>query len=102
MNSFDGTLAVHGELDIADALELESAIQSVAAQLKDLGSTSPSTYAARWRSVSWPGVSCRLEFSVVEEGAPRPSRNHHPRKIVLYVHLSQDALDRPPRTRQPA
>ena len=29
--------------------------------------------------------------SVVEEGAPRPSRNH-PRKVVLYVHLSQDAL----------
>ena len=41
--------------------------------------------------MSWPGVSWRLEFSVVEEGAPRPSRNHN-RKIVLYVHLSQDAL----------
>ncbi len=39
VNSFDGTLAVHGELDIADAMELETAIQSVAAQLKDLGST---------------------------------------------------------------
>ena len=39
MNSFDGTLAVHGELDLADALELEAAIQAVAAQLKDLGST---------------------------------------------------------------
>ena len=38
VNSFDGTLAVHGELDIADAMELESAIQAVAAQLKDLGS----------------------------------------------------------------
>ena len=39
MHSFDGTLAVHGELDLADALELETAIQTVAAQLKDLGST---------------------------------------------------------------
>ena len=38
MNSFDGTLAVHGELDLADAMELETAIQTVAAQLKDLGS----------------------------------------------------------------
>ena len=38
VNSFDGTLAVHGELDIADAIELETAIQTVAAQLKDLGS----------------------------------------------------------------
>ena len=41
--------------------------------------------------MSWPGVSWSLEFSVVEEGAPRPSRNHR-RKIVLYVHLSADAL----------
>ena len=39
MHSFDGTLAVHGELDLADALELEAAIQAVAAQLKELGST---------------------------------------------------------------
>ena len=31
-------LAVHGELDLADALDLETAIQTVAAQLKDLGS----------------------------------------------------------------
>ena len=39
VHSFDGTLAVHGELDLADALELETAIQTVAAQLKELGST---------------------------------------------------------------
>ena len=31
---------------------------------------------------------------VVEEGAPRPSRNHHPkRQVVLYVHLSRAALE---------
>ena len=45
--------------------------------------------------MSWLGVSCRSEFSAVEEGAPRPSRNHHPQDR-LYVHLSQDAIDRPP------
>ena len=39
VHSYAGTLAVHGELDIADAMELETAIQTVAAQLKDLGST---------------------------------------------------------------
>ena len=39
VHSFDGTLAVHGELDLADAMELETAIQAVAAQLKELGST---------------------------------------------------------------
>ena len=31
---------------------------------------------------------------MVEEGAPRPSRNHHPkRQVVLYVHLSRSAVE---------
>ena len=91
VHSYDGTLAVHGELDIADAMELETAIQTVAAQLKDLGSTESLDVRRSMAVGELAGVSCRLELSVVEEGAPRPSRNH-PRKIVLYVHLSQDAL----------
>ncbi len=36
--SYDGTTAVHGELDLADALDLEQAVAELAAQLKDLGS----------------------------------------------------------------
>ena len=36
--SYAGTAAVHGELDLADALDLEQAISGLAAQLKDLGS----------------------------------------------------------------
>ncbi len=36
--SYDGTAAVHGELDLADALDLEQAVAGLAAQLKDLGS----------------------------------------------------------------
>ncbi len=36
--SYDGTSAVHGEIDLADALDLEHAIAGLAAQLKDLGS----------------------------------------------------------------
>ncbi len=91
VNSFDGTLAVHGELDIADAIELETAIQTVAAQLKDLGSTESLDVRRSMAVGELARRELSLEFSVVEEGAPRPSRNH-PRKIVLYVHLSQDAL----------
>ena len=30
---------MHGELDLADALDLEQAVAGLAAQLKDLGST---------------------------------------------------------------
>ncbi len=36
--SYDGTAAVHGELDLADAQDLETAVAGLAAQLKDLGS----------------------------------------------------------------
>ena len=71
--------AVHGELDLADALDLEHADQPVAAQLKDLGSTDSLTSAGRPRSVSSPARQLALDLDpVVEEGAPRPSRNHHP------------------------
>ena len=36
--SYAGTSTVHGELDLADALDLEQAISGLAAQLKELGS----------------------------------------------------------------
>ena len=36
--SFDGTSLVHGELDLADAQDLDQAVSQLAAQLKDLGS----------------------------------------------------------------
>ena len=37
--SFAGTSLIHGELDLADALDLDEAIRGIADQLKDLGST---------------------------------------------------------------
>ena len=36
--SYAGTAAVHGELDLADALDLEQAVAGLAGQLKELGS----------------------------------------------------------------
>ena len=39
--SFAGTSLVYGELDLADALDLDQAIRGIADQLKDLGSTEP-------------------------------------------------------------
>ena len=90
--SYAGTAAVHGELDLADALDLEQAIAGLAAQLKDLGSED----SLNVRRAAAVGELARHQLSldltenrVVEEGAPRPSRNHHPkRQVVLYVHLS--------------
>ncbi len=74
--SYAGTAAVHGELDLADALDLEQAVAGLAAQLKDLGSED----SLNVRRAAAVGELARhqlaLTDSVVEEGAPRPSRNH--------------------------
>ena len=101
VHSFDGTLAVHGELDLADALELETAIQAVAAQLKELGSTE-SLDVRRSMAV---GELARREFAStwpipVGEGAPRPSRNHPARSCCTST--CPRTPDRPGRTGQPA
>jgi hypothetical protein len=88
--SFDGTTAVHGELDLADALDLEDAIQAVAGQLKDLGC--PETLDVR-RSLA-VGELARRELTLdLPTDPPTPkARRRARRKLVLYVHLSQDAV----------
>ena len=52
---------------------------------------SPSTSAARWRSVSWLAASSRSTWRPPTSVKPVETQHRH-RKIVLYVHLSQDAL----------
>ncbi len=57
--SFAGTSLVTGELDLADALDLEDAIRGIAAQLADLGSQDscdarrPPPRPTWWSSPSW-------------------------------------------------
>jgi hypothetical protein len=98
--SFAGTSRVHGELDLADALDLDDAVKRGAEQLKALGNNE--TLEVR-RSLA-VGMLARgqgaLEFEVSTgsttgqgvvstgstTGAPRA------REVVLYVHLSADAL----------
>ena len=78
--SYDGTAAVHGELDLADALDLEQAVAGLAAQLKELGSEDSLERppGRRGRGAGPPPARPRPDrVRVVEEGAPRPSRNHH-------------------------
>jgi hypothetical protein len=88
--SFDGTTTVHGELDLADALDLEDAIQAVAGQLKDLGC--PESLDVR-RSLA-VGELARRELTLdLTTDPPTPkARRRTRRKLVLYVHLSQDAV----------
>ncbi len=89
--SFDGTLAVHGELDLADAQDLDHAITHLAAQLKDLGSDD--TLDVR-RAVAVGELARRqLAFDLDPtslEPVETPSRTQ--RQVVLYVHLTHAAL----------
>jgi 5-methylcytosine-specific restriction endonuclease McrA len=89
--SFAGTSRVHGELDLADALDLDDAVRRGAEQLKTLGN-SESLDLRRSLAV---GMLARgqqaLEFEaadVVSTGSTTGTR----REVVLYVHFSADAL----------
>ena len=85
--SFDGTAAMHGELDLADAHDLETAVAGLAAQLKDLGSEE--------------SLDVRRALAVGELARRQPTLDLNPtsvepvetnrgtqRQVVLYVHLS--------------
>ncbi|MFL6003253.1 MAG: HNH endonuclease, partial [Nocardioides sp.] len=101
--SFAGTSLIHGELDLADALDLDAAVTHRAAQLKDLGC--PESLDVRRAMAIGEIARHQLalgldtisdgDSSGVEEGAPAPvSKPRNPgRQVVLYVHLHQSAID---------
>lgn len=81
--SFMGTSAVRGELDLADAVALEKALQAGAQALADLGSRDSLDVR---RSIAL-GQLARGDRPLDLESAARPSR-----QVILYVHLSRAAL----------
>ena len=83
--SYAGTAAVHGELDLADALDLEQAVAGLATQLKDLGSTDPWTSAAPQRSGSSPATS---------SPSPFPTPGWLRRALRARLETTSDAADR--------
>jgi hypothetical protein len=110
--SFAGTSRLHGELDLADALDVEDAVAALAQSLADCGSTD--TLEARRAAAL--GMLARGEQPLdlqtdqrvdsaettdqVEAAEPertetgRVTRKPRGRRrdVVLYVHLSEDAL----------
>lgn len=91
--SFTGTSVVHGELDLADAIDLDDAIRTIATQLGDLGCEE--SFDVR-RSLA-AGELARRQLAL-DLSDPGPSSNRTPvsttvRKTVLHLHLSQAALD---------
>ncbi|RNL63050.1 HNH endonuclease [Nocardioides marmoriginsengisoli] len=81
--AFSGTSYVSGNLDLADALDLEAALQVGAAHLADQGSSA--TLDVR-RSQAL-GLIARTFTSTFEGHAQRPVR-----QVVLYVHTTHDNL----------
>jgi hypothetical protein len=99
--SFAGTSRVHGELDLADALDLEDAVRAGAAQLTALGSLDTLDV----RRAAAVGILARgeqpLNLSDPEAATPDGEpvqtpgtslRRPHAREVVLYVHLSEQAI----------
>jgi hypothetical protein len=87
--SFWGTSRLEGELDLADALDLEAALESGAAQMADLGSTE-SLDVRRSKAL---GALARGDLFLDLPRGAEPAEHARPsRSVVLYVHLSEAAL----------
>ena len=81
--SFNGTVHVDGELDLADAIDLNDAITAGAKELKDLGCDESLNVR---RSLAAGALARReLTLDLQSPDQPRPERK---RELVIYVHLS--------------
>ncbi|QZY29460.1 13E12 repeat family protein [Nocardioides coralli] len=97
--SFDGTAYVTGELDLADAIDLDDAVRGLAAQLADLGSeaTLDQRRALAVGELARRQLTLDLTPPEVEVRAQRATKPPAPRrtpvrKTVLYLHLTDHAL----------
>ena len=93
--SFAGTSRVYGELDLADALDLDAAVSSGAEQLASLGSTESLDVRRSQAVGELARRQLALEFSVDTDDQPAPRMPRaRARTVVVYVHLSQAAVNR--------
>ena len=94
--SFAGTSLVHGELDLADALDLDDAIRAIAGSYADLGSAEPLDVRRSQAVGELARRQLALDLGAGAGAEPEPSASSAPRKpvrkTVLYVHLTDAAL----------
>lgn len=89
--SYDGTVAVDGELDLADALEFDAALARGAQHLAELGCEESLDVR---RSIAAGDLARRdllLDLPLTEPAAA-PTRRRPGRTVELSVHLSEAAL----------
>jgi hypothetical protein len=101
--SFNGTSRIEGELDLADALDLDAAISQGADALARLGSTD--SLDVRRSKAAGQLARNQLGFDLAVAGAcghtdvadpgvasTGSTTGPKPRRVVLFVHLSADAI----------
>jgi 5-methylcytosine-specific restriction endonuclease McrA len=92
--SFEGTVWVEAEVDLADALDLDTALSAGAARLADLGS--PASLDVRRSEalgqMARHQLALDLDTTDTRTETPAPTRA---RQVVLHVHLSEQAIATP-------
>src|SRR6188472_1559466 len=88
--SFEGTVWVRAEVDLADALDLDTALSVGAARLADLGSVASLDVRRSEALGEMARHQLSLDLHTTTDGSPAPSR-----KVVLHVHLSDQAIAAP-------
>ncbi len=84
-----GTVHIDGDVDLADALDLESAVAADARQQLRLGSTESLDVR---RSIAAGNLARRQEAFDLTTDTPAEARQRPRRPVVLHVHLSQAAV----------
>src|SRR6187200_1752530 len=82
--SFEGTVWVRAEVDLADALDLDTALSAGAARLADLGSVASVDVRRSEALGEMARHQLSLDLDTTTDTEIRPAR----REVVLHVHLS--------------
>jgi 5-methylcytosine-specific restriction endonuclease McrA len=93
--SFGGTSQLTGELDLADALDLDTAIANGAHELLALGSTDSLDVRRSIAAGQLARNQLALDLTTATEapaGSPVSRTRPKPRQVVLHVHLSDTAI----------
>src|SRR3954449_8780438 len=89
--SFEGTVWVGAEVDLADALDLDTALSAGAARLADLGSAAALDVRRSEALGEMARRQLTLDLDTTTESEATPAR----RQVVLHVHVSEEAISTP-------
>lgn len=90
--TFNGTTHVEGELDLADALDLDAALAQGAEQLKACGSEESFDVRRAMAAGELARHQLALDLTSADADAGEATKTPQARQVVLYVHLSEEAV----------